>query len=264
MSTGKVSSHGVADMITSSYRLLPLLFPTVLLTVWWLATSAVFEASPMAAHFSPEETWRAARELAVSDTLGTHTFASLKRVLFGLGLALMIGIPIGLLVGVSRGFERGTTPTFQFLRMMSPLSLMPLAVMVFGIGDAPVCFLVAFATVWPIMLNVASGVGSIDSRWMRLSRSLAASRSEVLFGIIIPAIVGHLLVGVRLAIGLAWIVLVPAEMLGVQAGLGYLILDTRDRMAYGELLAVILYIGMFGYLLDHGARWVHRRWQHRN
>ena len=199
------------------------------LALWWLATAPELGASPLAARFSPA-----------------------------------VGVPIGLLVGVSRAFERSTTATFQFLRMISPLSWMPLAVMALGIGDAPVYFLLAFAAVWPIALNVAAGVHAIDPRWHRLARSLAARRLEVLIGIVIPAIVSHLLTGVRLAIGLIWVVLVPAEMLGVQAGLGYFILDTRDRMAYGELMAVILFIGLLGYLLDLATRLAHRAWDRRD
>ncbi len=242
---------------------LPLILPLLALALWWVGTGELFGASPMAKRFSPQETLLAAQALLDNRELLTHSAESLRRVGIGLLLALLIGVPVGLLVGVSADFERGTTPSFQFMRMVSPLSLMPLAVMLLGIGDAPVYFLLAFAAVWPIILSVASGVAAIDPRWLRLAHSLSANRYEILRSIILPAIVSHLLVGVRLAIGLVWIVLVPAEMLGVQAGLGYFILDTRDRLAYGELMVAILYIGLLGYLLDSGARWLHRRWSHR-
>ncbi|RKT47173.1 ABC transporter permease [Thiocapsa rosea] len=244
--------------------LLPASGLVVTLLLWWLATQPGLGASAMAARFSPAATWEAIATLANTRELWPHTVDSLRRVIVGLALALGVGVPIGLLVGVSCAFERSTTATFQFLRMISPLSWMPLAVMALGIGDAPVYFLLAFAAVWPIALNVAAGVQAIDPRWLRLARSLAARRLEVLIGIIIPAIVSHLLTGVRLAIGLIWVVLVPAEMLGVHAGLGYFILDTRDRMAYGELMAVILFIGMLGYLLDLAARLAHRAWDRRD
>lgn len=234
------------------------------LALWWLATAPELGASPLAARFSPAATWDATLALAATNELWPHTVDRLRRVVVGLVLALAVGVPIGLLVGVSHTFERSTTATFQFMRMISPLSWMPLAVMALGIGDAPVYFLLAFAAVWPIALNVAAGVHAIDPRWHRLARSLAARRLEVLIGIVIPAIVSHLLTGVRLAIGLIWVVLVPAEMLGVQAGLGYFILDTRDRMAYGELMAVILFIGLLGYLLDFAARLAHRAWDRRD
>jgi NitT/TauT family transport system permease protein len=99
---------------------------------------------------------------------------------------------------------------------------------------------------------------------LTLARSLCATRGETVFQIILPAILSHLLTGFRLAIGIIWIVLVPAEMLGVSAGLGYYILDTRDRLAYSELMAVILVIGAIGYLLDWGLRLAHRSWTHQD
>jgi NitT/TauT family transport system permease protein len=149
----------------------------------------------------------------------------------------------------------------QLLRMVSPLSWMPIAVMSLGVGDHAVYFLLAFAAVWPVILSTASGVGQIDRRWIELGESLAATRAEMLWHIFVPGIAAHVLTGVRLAIGILWIVLVPAEMLGVSAGLGYLILDTRDRLAYSELTAVILVIGLLGFALDLLARLAYRRLQ---
>ena len=144
--------------------------------------------------------------------------------------------------------------------MISPLSWMPIAVMVFGIGDAPIYFLLSFAAVWPVILNTAAGVKQLNPQWLLLARSLSAPRTEVLFRIVLPGIMGHILTGVRLAIGIIWIVLVPCEMLGVTSGLGYFILDTRDRLAYSELMAVIVLIGALGFALDSLAQRLHRRW----
>jgi NitT/TauT family transport system permease protein len=97
---------------------------------------------------------------------------------------------------------------------------------------------------------------------LQLSKSLSATRWETLRRVIIPGVMGHVLTGVRLAIGILWIVLVPCEMLGVSAGLGYYILDTRDRLAYSELMAMVLLIGLLGFALDAFARWLHQRWVH--
>ncbi|MBC7859309.1 MAG: ABC transporter permease, partial [Burkholderiaceae bacterium] len=191
-----------------------------------------------------------------------HIGRSLARVGVGLALAVSIGVPLGVLVATWKPFAGAAMPLFQLLRMVSPLSWMPIAVMVLGVGDAPVYFLLAVAALWPILLNTAAGVARLDPNWLLLARSLSATRRETVLRVILPGITADILTGVRLAIGIIWIVLVPAEMLGVSAGLGYFILDTRDRLAYDELMAAIVLIGALGFLLDYLARAAHARWLH--
>lgn len=232
----------------------------VLVALWALGTHVLQSSIPLAAALAPGATFQSLYELISSGELTHHTLMSMQRVLTGLALALLIGVPIGLAVGGSRVLENASSTAFQFLRMISPLSWMPIAVMIFGIGDAPIYFLLTFAAVWPIMLNTAAGVRQLDPKWLMLARSLSATRSEVLFRIVVPGILGNVLTGVRLAIGVIWIVLVPCEMLGVSSGLGYYILDTRDRLAYSELMAVIVLIGALGFLLDGLAQRAYRHW----
>ena len=226
--------------------------------LWWLGTTPLLHQNAILAGFAPDACFSALLQLLQF----THITVSLQRVLLSLLFALLVGIPLGILVGLSKLLEKATSPLFQFIRMISPISWMPLAVMVFGIGDAPVYFLLTIAAVWPIMLNISAGVHAVDPRWLTLANSLCATRWETVMRIIVPAIVAHALTGIRLAIGIVWIVLVPAEMLGVSAGLGYFILDTRDRLAYSELMAVILVIGLIGYLLDLSARLFIRHFVH--
>jgi NitT/TauT family transport system permease protein len=233
-----------------------------LLLLWWLGVKVFGAADGLSARFSLAATFGSLWELLGRGELYLHIAVSLKRIVVGLFLALLVGVPLGLLVGSSRNLEVATTPAFQFLRMISPLSWMPIVVMLMGVGDQPIYFLLAFAAVWPIMLNTAAGVRQLDPRWLQLSQSLSATRWETLRRVIIPGVVGHVLTGVRLAIGILWIVLVPCEMLGVSAGLGYYILDTRDRLAYSELMAMVLLIGLLGFALDAFARWLHQRWVH--
>jgi NitT/TauT family transport system permease protein len=231
----------------------------VLVALWWLATRGGDEFA-LGRRFAPEAAFASLSEIVRSADLLRHTLVSLQRVLIGLGLAAAIGVPIGLLVGSSRVFANATGIAFQFLRMISPLSWMPIAVMAFGIGDRPIYFLLAFAAVWPILLNTAAGVRALDPNWVELGRSLTATPAQLLAHVVLPGILGHVLTGVRLAIGVSWIVLVPCEMLGVSAGLGYAILDTRDRLAYSELLAMVLLIGVLGFALDAAVRLASRRW----
>ena len=225
-----------------------------LLALWWLGTEVLAGEHGFARNFSPAATLPVLLSLATTPELWLHVGVSLKRVLVGLALALVVGMPLGLLVGASSRFDSATSPAFQFLRMTSPLSWMPIAIMLFGIGDVPIYFLLAFAAVWPILLNTATGVRQLNPQWLLLGKSLAATRPELLWHVILPGILGHVLTGVRLAIGISWIVLVPCEMLGVQAGLGYFILDSRDRLAYPELMATILVVGITGFALDAFAR----------
>jgi NitT/TauT family transport system permease protein len=227
---------------------------------WWAVSAAFWKGNPVLAAFGPAPSLGALGRLVFTGELWPHLLASLRRILLGLGVASLVGIPIGILVGVWDPFERFTHALFQFLRMVSPLSWMPLAVMAFGLGDLPVIFLVSIAAVWPLILNTAAGVAAVDPRRLLLARSLCATPTETVLRVVVPSILGHILTGLRLAVGVAWIVLVPAEMLGVRAGLGYYILDARDRLDYSELVAVILTIGLVGYALDSVLRAAQCRW----
>lgn len=245
-------------------RIPDLIFPVsglvLAIGLWWLGTSVLIQRLPAAINFAPLPTLEALAWLLQDPHFYDHILVSLKRVAVGLLCALAIGIPLGLLTGLSRRFAMASGPVFQFLRMISPLSWMPIAVMVLGVGDAPVYFLLSFAAVWPIILNTASGVAQLDKNWLLLSQSLSATRTEFILRLVLPGITAHLLAGCRLSIGIIWVILVPAEMLGVDAGLGYFILDARDRLAYDELMAAIVVIGATGFTLDTLARQLHRYW----
>jgi NitT/TauT family transport system permease protein len=242
--------------------LLPIVGLALAVLFWSLGVSALEARTPIAAAFAPLATAHAFVELVSGPDIWLHVMLSLKRVGIGLLCAIVVGVPLGILLAMSTIFSRAATPLFQLLRMVSPLSWMPLAVMALGVGDAPVYFLLAFAATWPLMLNTVAGVNQLDPNWLLLARSLSATKWEVVWRVVLPGITAHILTGVRLAIGIIWIVLVPAEMLGVSAGLGYFILDTRDRLAYSELMAAIILIGLLGYLLDYAARAAHARWLH--
>jgi NitT/TauT family transport system permease protein len=172
---------------------------------------------------------------------------------------VLVGVPLGILLARSRTAERASSVTFQFLRMISPLTWTPVAIITLGIGDRPVVFLIAAAAVWPVLLSTSHGVAGVDQRWIAVAGTLGARGRELVRRVLIPAALPDVLNGLRLALGVAWIVLVPAEMLGVRSGVGYFILDTRDRFAYDELGALVLVIGALGYALDAGMRLVRDR-----
>lgn len=231
----------------------------VLLALWELAARGLARSMPIAGLMGPGPAFDSLWSLLADGRFNADIIASLRRVLLSLAIALVAGIIIGVAVGLSRRIDSFTGSAFQFLRMISPLSWMPIAVMVFGIGDAPIYFLLAITAVWPIALSTAAGVRALDPQWLLLVRSLGANRLEALRHVVLPGILGHILTGSRVAIGMVWILLIPCEMLDVSSGLGYFVLDTRDRLAWSELMAAIVLIGMLGLLLDAAAQWLHSR-----
>ncbi|AYM42225.1 putative sulfonate ABC transporter, permease [Mycobacteroides chelonae] len=222
--------------------------------LWCVASSILSQPHSLLRQTAPDKALPAAIELLNRGVLLPDIGISLWRLLIGLSLAAVIGVPAGLLLGVSATAERATRPVIQFLRMISPLSWTPIAVAVFGIGSQPVIFLIAAAAVWPILINTTAGVHGIAPGYLDVARSFHATRIELLTTVILPAVRGNIQTGARVALGIAWVVLVPAEMLGVRSGLGYQILNARDQLAYDQVTAVILVIGVLGYALDLLAR----------
>ncbi|AMW19958.1 binding--dependent transport system inner membrane component family protein [[Mycobacterium] chelonae subsp. bovistauri] len=222
--------------------------------LWCVASSILSQPHSLLRQTAPDKALPAAIELLNRGVLLPDIGISLWRLLIGLSLAAVIGVPAGLLLGVSATAERATRPVIQFLRMISPLSWTPIAVAVFGIGSQPVIFLIAAAAVWPILINTTAGVHGIAPGYLDVARSFHATRIELLTTVILPAVRGNIQIGARVALGIAWVVLVPAEMLGVRSGLGYQILNARDQLAYDQVTAVILVIGVLGYALDLLAR----------
>ncbi len=223
----------------------------------WLAWIELFvDPESFLADWSPRLGLPELRDLLASGDLNRHITASVKRIVVGLGIATAVGIPLGMAMGGFRIFNLAATPATSFLRMVSPLSWTPLAIILFGVGDAPVYFLTAIGAVWPITLSTAAGVSSLDRDWLMLSRSLGATRLETLRTIVWPGIRTEVLTGIRLGMTTAWIILVPAEMLGVDSGLGFFILDARDRFNYPEVVAAIIVIGIIGIILDRIAHYL--------
>ena len=220
------------------------------LLVWQIFTSPLFLDEQFSKSFSPLNTFRELGRFVLDGAFIRHAIPSLARVGFGLLVAMIIGIPVGILVGFFTKLNLLTNTVFQFIRMTSPLAWMPVAIIIFGVGDKPVYFLIAMAAVWPLIINTAHGVRNVNPIWLKVVRMLGGADWAVLRRAIVPAIVPDILTGLRISLGISWIILVPAEMLGVPSGLGYYILDTRDRFNYGEMTAVILVIGFFGFVSD--------------
>lgn len=222
----------------------------IALLTWHFFTSSLFLNEQFSRSFSPENTFRELIRLISDGVLMRHVIPSLSRVGIGLLTAMAIGLPVGILVGYFLKLNLITNTVFQFVRMTSPLAWMPIAIIIFGVGNKPIYFLIAVAAVWPIIINTAHGVRNVNVIWIKVVRMLGGHDWAVLRRAVIPAIIPDVLTGMRISLGISWIILVPAEMLGVPSGLGYYILDTRDRFNYGEMTAVILVIGFLGFISD--------------
>ena len=227
----------------------------ILLLLWWIG-GILIESNPDTeafANFAPAPTLAALWQLIADGSIWETIYSSLYRILIGLFWGIVIGVPVGVLVGYFIGFRQVANMPFQFLRMISPLAWMPIAVLAFETWDGAIIFLLVMATVWPIIFGTAHGVQRIDPNWFRVAKNLGADGYQMLRRVIMPAIAQDVFAGIRLAIGVAWVVLVPAEYLGVTSGLGYAINDARDTLDYDKLAAMVVVIGVIGYLLDFVA-----------
>jgi len=224
----------------------------VLLAVWafggWLIASNPRTAS--FADFAPGPTLARLYDIIANGEVWRDAGPSLYRVGYGLLWAAALGVPLGIAIGRMSLLREITNIPFQLLRMISPLAWMPIAVLAFATWDAAIIFLVGIAAIWPITFATANGLRKVDPAWFRTARNLGARPWHMLFVIILPAIAGDVLTGIRLALGVAWIVLVPAEYLGVTSGLGYAINDARDTLEYDRLAATVVIIGAIGFALD--------------
>jgi NitT/TauT family transport system permease protein len=200
--------------------------------------------------FLPLPTIKALYQLIFDPDFWFSVYASLRRVIVGISIAFFIGLPFGLLVGFYHKLELITYTPVQFLRMISPVSWMPVAALVFRSFESAIYFLIAMSTLWPIVLNTAYSVSRVNPQWINMARNQGAKNYQLLLRIIIPSSLPYILTSLRLALGVAWIVLVPAEFLGVSSGLGYIINDARDTMEYDRLMAIIIAIGIVGFILD--------------
>jgi NitT/TauT family transport system permease protein len=224
----------------------------ILAAFWWLGgyMIAMNPQTQSFAGFGLVQTLQSFPELWQLGKLQKAIVASGYRLGGGMLIAIAIGVPIGIVMGRSKRFRDLSNSAFQFLRMISPLSWMPIAVFVFKAWDDSIIFLIAIASIWPVIFSTAAGLSKVDPAWFKVARNLGATPIQMLTRIILPAISFDIFTGIRLALGVAWVVLVPAELLGVTSGLGYAIKDARETLSYDQLTAMVLTIGIIGYTLD--------------
>jgi NitT/TauT family transport system permease protein len=202
----------------------------------------------------PVKVLQSMSELIQNGSLFKHSVASLFRVTVGFYLAIFCGLPLGIFLGRIRSANLLINPVVQFLRPISPLAWIPLSMLWFGIGDRPAIFLIFLSSFFPIVVATAVAVDSINPIYFQVAANFNFSQKELISKIIIPAITPDIITTLRLSITIAWLVVVAAEMIAVQSGLGYLILDSRNALRMDYVMAGMIVIGVIGLFLDYIMR----------
>ena len=168
----------------------------------------------------PLVVWQALVEVASSGDLARHASASIYRVLFGFVLAACCAIPLGLLVGTKRHLQAACGPLIEALRTISPISWIPLAILWFGVGNTPAVFIIFITAFFPLVLSTALAIQHVDPTLVRVARNFGATSRQLLTKIILPSITPYIIIGLKVSLGISWVIIVAAEMVGMSSGLG--------------------------------------------
>jgi NitT/TauT family transport system permease protein len=188
-----------------------------------------------------------------------YTLDSLARVSAGYLAAVALGIPVGLVLGWYPLARRAFNPVIQMIRPISPIAWIPVAILWFGVGPLAPIFLIFLASSFPIVVATVNGVRNVPPMFLNAGQNFGLSTGAVLLRVVLPASLPQILIGLRIALGIAWLVVVAAEMIAVDSGLGYLIMDSRNAgKRYDLVIAGMLLIGLIGLALDTGVRRLER------
>jgi NitT/TauT family transport system permease protein len=219
----------------------------LLLAAWWM----IVKATRSVIFPTPWQVVTGIVELIRDGTLWRHIGASLGRVGSGFLLAVAVAVPIGLWMGWVRGVHDTLNPLFQILRPISPIAWIPIAILWFGVGNASPIYLIFISSVFPMIVQTVAGVHTIEKRYLRAAENFGVSRHTLFTQVVIPAVLPQIIVGMRIGLGVAWLVVVAAEMIALRSGLGYLIMDSRNAgNRYDLVIAGMIIIGLIGLMLD--------------
>lgn len=197
-----------------------------------------------------------------SKGLGWQILISLQRVAMGYGLAAVVGIAIGGVLGMNQFIGKGFDPVIQVLRTVPPLAWFPISLMVFQDANTSAVFVIFVTAIWPIIINTAVGIREIPDDYTNVARVLRLSKRAYIRNIVIPATVPYVFTGLRIAVGLAWLAIVAAEMLKADGGIGYFIWDAYNAggdASSSQIILAIVYVGIVGLILDRLVAWVGRK-----
>ena len=242
----------------AAHRLLPWIVPITLVVLWQIASSLGWISIRVLP--APAEVVKAAWTLAVSGELWTHVKVSAGRALLGLAIGGSLGLAFGLLNGSLRLAETLLDSSFQMLRNIPALALIPLVILWFGIDESAKLFLISVSVFFPIYLNTFHGIRNVDPGLIEMGRTYGLNRWQLYTQVILPGALSSILVGLRFSLGLMWVILIVAETISAQAGIGYLTMNAREFLQTDVVLVGILLYALLGKLADVFARGLERYW----
>ena len=198
-------------------------------------------------------------QLLVTGQLLGNLWVSLVRVMFGLGIGVALGTVFGLFAGLSRFGENTVDSTLQMVRTLPHLALIPLFILWFGIGETPKIALIALGSVFPIYLNLFAGIRAVDRKIIEAASTLDLTRAEIIWNVILPGALPSFLVGLRYAVGIAWLTLVVAEQVNASSGIGYLVMNARDFLETDVIFVGLIIYAILGLTTDQMVRAIERR-----
>ncbi len=244
-----------------------LLVPIVLLALWqWLSSQAIVNPMILPAPTRVLARWweylmpAQAYDPATSGYLAwmfsgemiRDAYASMYRVTAGFLAGAILALPLGLMMGANDRVYKLFNPLIQILRPIPPIAFIPLSILWFGLGNPPAIFLIVIGAFFPILMNTIAGVRNVDGIYIRAARSLGASQTTMFLRVILPAATPYILTGMRIGVGTAFIVVIVAEMIAVNNGLGYRILEAREFFWSDKIIAGMFTIGLLGLAIDTG------------
>lgn len=248
------------ERVTLVGRVRPFLLLIVLLIIWELFSRFVVpQYDPSGLSLPPPSSGFAdAINLLKQGFLLQHVLASARRVYFGFALAALVGIPIGILMGMFDTALRQLTPIVGILRPIPPVAWIPITLLWFGVTDRQQYFIIFIGTIFPLILHTVAGVRTVDPVLVRAARSLGAD-SNNLFRLLLTASMPSIFLGVRIALGLGWFIIVASEMVSASTGLGFLITEARTAMVTQRMYVGMFAIGFIGYAQDRLLVWLERK-----
>ena len=239
-------------------RLVPWLVPVALIVVWQVASSLGWLSTRVLP--APLDVVKAAWALTLSGELWTHVKVSAGRALAGLAVGGGLGLALGLLTGSVKFFETLLDSTIQMVRNIPALALIPLVILWFGIDDSAKLFLISISVFFRIYLNTFHGSRNVDPQLIEMGRTYGLTRWQLYKEVILPGAMSSILVGLRFSLGLMWVILIVAETISAQAGIGYLTMNAREFLQTDVVLVGILLYALLGKLADVFARGLEQWW----